>query len=136
MALTPGGLPYPLGTDKVVDGDDAIRALATALDIRVPVNAGTNAALFPWLGTVPNLVSARLLTHAAVATTDVNGSITISFGATPFATAVLFAIAVTRSGSAQNPVINGGQVTLSNFTVIWPTNPNTSISFVWLALGY
>lgn len=32
MALTPGGLPYPLGTDKVVDGDDAIHALAVALD--------------------------------------------------------------------------------------------------------
>lgn len=32
MALTPGGLPYPLGTDKVVDGDDAIKALATTLD--------------------------------------------------------------------------------------------------------
>jgi len=32
MALTPGGLPYPLGTDKVVDGDDAIHNLALALD--------------------------------------------------------------------------------------------------------
>jgi len=32
MALTPGGLPYPVGTDKVVDGDDAIHALALALD--------------------------------------------------------------------------------------------------------
>jgi hypothetical protein len=32
MANTPGGLPYPLGTDKVVDGDDAIHALATWLD--------------------------------------------------------------------------------------------------------
>jgi hypothetical protein len=35
MALTPGGLPYPVGTDKVVDGDDAIHALATAVDRRV-----------------------------------------------------------------------------------------------------
>jgi len=32
MATTPGGLPYPVGTDKVVDGDDAIKALATTLD--------------------------------------------------------------------------------------------------------
>lgn len=34
MALTPGGLPYPVGTDKVVDGDDAIKALAIAVDTR------------------------------------------------------------------------------------------------------
>jgi hypothetical protein len=32
MAKTPGGNPYPLGTEHVVDGDDAIHALATALD--------------------------------------------------------------------------------------------------------
>lgn len=36
MALTTNGLPYPVGTDLVVDGDDAIRALAEALDPRVP----------------------------------------------------------------------------------------------------
>jgi len=34
MATTPGGLPYPVGTDKVVDGDDAIHALAVAVDER------------------------------------------------------------------------------------------------------
>jgi hypothetical protein len=32
MATTPGGLPYPIGTDFVVDGDNAIRALAEELD--------------------------------------------------------------------------------------------------------
>lgn len=32
MATTPGGLPYPVGTDLVVDGDDQIRALATTID--------------------------------------------------------------------------------------------------------
>lgn len=32
MATTPNGLPYPVGTDKVVDGDDAIKALALFLD--------------------------------------------------------------------------------------------------------
>jgi hypothetical protein len=29
---TPNGLPYPVGTDRVMDGDDAIKALALALD--------------------------------------------------------------------------------------------------------
>jgi hypothetical protein len=32
MATTSTGKPYPLGTDKVVDGDDAIKALALAVD--------------------------------------------------------------------------------------------------------
>jgi hypothetical protein len=32
MGTTPGGLPYPDGADKVVDGDDAIKALAQAVD--------------------------------------------------------------------------------------------------------
>lgn len=34
MATTSGGLPYPVGTDKVVDGDNQIRALAEAVDAR------------------------------------------------------------------------------------------------------
>jgi hypothetical protein len=32
MATTPGGLPYPVGTDHVVDGDDAIKALALGVE--------------------------------------------------------------------------------------------------------
>lgn len=32
MATTGRGLPYPVGTDFLVDGDNAIRALAEALD--------------------------------------------------------------------------------------------------------
>jgi hypothetical protein len=32
MATTTNGLPYPVGTDKVVDGDDAIRSLAESVD--------------------------------------------------------------------------------------------------------
>ena len=31
MATTASGLPYPVGTDRVMDGDDAIKALAEAL---------------------------------------------------------------------------------------------------------
>lgn len=33
-ATTPNGLPYPVGTDLVRDGDDAIRDLALAVDHR------------------------------------------------------------------------------------------------------
>lgn len=34
MGTTPAGLPYPEGTDFVMDGDDAIKALATAIRIK------------------------------------------------------------------------------------------------------
>lgn len=34
MATTPGGYPYPEGTDFVVDGDDAIHALAQTIEDR------------------------------------------------------------------------------------------------------
>ena len=43
MANTPGGLPYPVGTDFVVDGDNAIRALAEALDRRVAYGGSMRA---------------------------------------------------------------------------------------------
>lgn len=35
-ANTPNGLPYPLGTDPLAQGDDAIHALADELNKRVP----------------------------------------------------------------------------------------------------
>src|SRR5262245_35079647 len=40
------GLPYPLGTDPISDGDDAIKALAQALDpawTALPLNTGLTA---------------------------------------------------------------------------------------------
>lgn len=43
MANTTGGLPYPVGTDFVVDGDNAIRALAEALDRRVAYGGSARA---------------------------------------------------------------------------------------------
>lgn len=35
-ANTAKGYPYPLGTDRVMDGDDAIKNLATAVDTKLP----------------------------------------------------------------------------------------------------
>jgi hypothetical protein len=34
-SVTPKGYPYPVGTDRVMDGDDAIKALATAVDTKL-----------------------------------------------------------------------------------------------------
>lgn len=43
MANTTHGLPYPVGTDRVMDGDNVIRSLAEALDPAV-INPGVVAA--------------------------------------------------------------------------------------------
>lgn len=60
-ANTPNGLPYPLGTDRVMDGDDAIKNLATGIRatqgiVTMPAGTGgrTLAITFPaGLFTVP-----------------------------------------------------------------------------------
>jgi len=44
-ANTPKGFPYPLGTDRLADGDDAIHNLATAVDTKVGVAAAGIAAV-------------------------------------------------------------------------------------------
>lgn len=38
-ANTAKGYPYPLGTDRVTDGDDAIKNLATAVDTKLPARS-------------------------------------------------------------------------------------------------
>jgi hypothetical protein len=44
-ANTANGYPYPLGTDRVMDGDDSIHALAQAVDDRLRVSAAGSAAI-------------------------------------------------------------------------------------------
>jgi hypothetical protein len=48
-------LPYPLGTDRVMDGDDAIRRLAQSVDnmiqmaqLTIPITAAQTAASVTW----------------------------------------------------------------------------------------
>lgn len=51
MANTPHGYPYPIGTDRVMDGDDAIHSLATAVDSKAGVHASGTVTL-PAPGTI------------------------------------------------------------------------------------
>lgn len=55
-ATTPGrNLPYPLGTDRLMDGDDAIRKLALSAEnmiqvgqVTVPISAANTPAQITW----------------------------------------------------------------------------------------
>lgn len=44
-ANTAKGYPYPLGTDRLMDGDDAIKALAEAIDARIGVVAAGSVSV-------------------------------------------------------------------------------------------
>jgi len=59
-ANTAKGYPYPLGTDRVTDGDDAIHNLAAAVDTRTGVGTA---------GTVVTPVPGALNTQTSVAVT-------------------------------------------------------------------
>lgn len=49
MAATSRGYPYPLGTDRVMDGDDAIHALAQAVEDKLGGPQITGPAAVPAL---------------------------------------------------------------------------------------
>jgi hypothetical protein len=44
MATNPKGYPYPVGTDRVMDGDDAIKALADAVAAKLGQQVATGQA--------------------------------------------------------------------------------------------
>lgn len=50
MGTTSKGYPYPEGTDLVVDGDDAIEALAEAIDAKLPAAMTAGNASIPNAG--------------------------------------------------------------------------------------
>jgi hypothetical protein len=71
---TPHGLPFPTGTDKVRDGDNAIEALARAVDTYVPIPLDL-------VGTRRDKV-AMMVTPGLTATFDANGRYQLNVSAT------------------------------------------------------
>lgn len=92
-ATTPKGYPYPLGTDRLMDGDDAIHNLAQALDD----NVGRVAA-----GQVTVNIT-TLNTPASTAVTFPVGR----FNASPFAVAQYNGTLSNRQGQAQGMTATG-----------------------------
>lgn len=44
-SATANGYPYPVGTDRVMDGDDAIKALAEAADAKAGITAAGQGSI-------------------------------------------------------------------------------------------
>lgn len=114
-ASTPHGYPYPLGTDRVMDGDDAIHNLATAVDTQLGAAAQ---------GTVSCPITA-VSTPVSVSITFPSGR----FNAVP---------AVTLGAGGTNP--DFFRVSVSNVTatgcILWGYRATGSAAFPisWIAL--
>lgn len=101
-ATTAKGYPYPLGTDRLMDGDDAIKNLATAMDTKSGVSASGVA-------TVP----------VAVIGTPV--SVTVTFPAGRFSTAPNVQVTAQATAPQNFAVgIGSGSITTTGVT-IWGT---------------
>lgn len=113
---TTNGYPYPVGTDRVMDGDDAIKALAQAADTKAGVMAAGSAVVTiangASFGTLAVTFPAGRFSAVPVVVSDINTS-TNTFMSTcnaPTATGVTLT-AATKTGS------NVG--TATNLTVAW-----------------
>lgn len=130
MATTPGGLPYPVGTDFVVNGDDAMGALAKATDARkasiiVKDNQGTAMPA----GAVP-----MILAFPAQDNTDASGRLHITF-TPPFATPPILTVLVV-SGATTSPVVDGAAVNAGDAYVIWPGFGSHTVRVAVIAIGW
>jgi hypothetical protein len=85
-ANTPKGFPYPVGTDRVMDGDDAIKNLATAVDTMLGtaaaamVTSAVPGSLNTPVSTAITFPAGRFTTPPQLVAT-INGSAGQAFGA-------------------------------------------------------
>jgi hypothetical protein len=151
VANTPNGLPYPVGTDLVVNGDDAIRALAETVDPKTGTPAGAtftpDASLWAPDGTIASVLTragGRWLltafvrnknTGAYAAGVAVLGSVSanarVATGPTTVRTAGVISLA------AANPLVVGVQLNVITgaLQVLFP-NAIASIAAGQLGLGW
>lgn len=125
------GLPYPTGTDRVADGDNAIQALADALDFG---GVRVGAAAIPF-GTQVNAVrKATMQTAAFDAQTDPGGILAVTFPV-PFTSMILHFSATLLVGGAYNPVIANGTMNLSGATLYFPDAASVIVKGSYLVIG-
>jgi hypothetical protein len=82
MANTPLGYPYPVGTDRVMDGDDAIHNLASAVDNKLGLGASG-------------------IVTVAVTALGAPGSTTVTFPASRFTVAPFVCTAIVAANPQQ-----------------------------------
>lgn len=118
MANTAKGWPYPIGTDRVADGDNAIKAVADRLELRLGsgIAAGSVSIPCPTVGTA--------------------GTVTVTFPAGYFTVApYVLTNAVSGVGAQQLQSAIASFVTVTGFTAAaCRTNGTANVVSHWLAL--
>ena len=115
-ANTTKGYPYPLGTDRIMDGDDAIKNLAQAMDTKSGISAAGTV-------TIP-------FTAATTAT-----SVTVTFPVGRF-TVAPSPVVTAQITAPQNVTVSvaGGSVTTTGMTVWgYRYSGNSQIGVFWIA---
>lgn len=115
-ANTPKGYPYPLGTDRLADGDDAIHALATAVDTMIGVGAAG---------------SVSVTTPASGA-----GTAAVTFPVGRFASAPFVALTLVSTGATQgNGNLTATGIGTAGFTANYNRGAASTFTVHWLALS-
>jgi len=117
-AATAKGFPYPLGTDRLADGDDAIKALAEKVDTAIGVCAA---------GTATTGVPSALNTPVSAAVTFPAGRFTVAPQ-----------VMVTISGSSVNAFapLGASGVNTSGFQLWYSKSSGglAAINVLWMAI--
>ena len=110
MGTTDLGLPYPAGTDLVMDGNDALQALAVAVNAKLIRHAAAGNRLDTASAAPSQPDNLRIFTGRLSASIT-SGLLNFTFSGTGFPNGVLGIWATTISGTPASPVINAGNVT-------------------------
>lgn len=108
------GYPYPLGSDRLMDGDDAIHALATSVDYSIQA------------GTVVVTPSAQ----------DTDTSLTVTFPH-PYAVPPIVVVAPMTGPPSANysQAVFASNVTTTNFAARVKRSTVVGITVAWVAIG-
>ena len=106
MATLPGGAPYPVGTDKVVNGDDAIKALAQYVDRMHAEFDGNTTANPNVVALTGNWVGDSTKSWGNVSTVNGAQLMTVTAGVHSIQASVRFGAAIT--GRAYGEIQVGG----------------------------
>jgi hypothetical protein len=112
MANTAKGYPYPVGTDRVMDGDDAIRNLATAVDTKAGLVASGTGVVVITAGNTP--ATAVITFPAGLFTQSPMVSLTLS-GANAVTTQAM--TLVTRDAASMT--VSGVRGSAGNMSFYW-----------------
>lgn len=113
---TPKNIPYPLGTDRVMDGDDAMRRIAQSVD---------------------NMVQGRA-ESIPVTTADTNGTLAVTFPV-PYASPPVVVTGLNQgppAGTNQNAFVWAASITATGFNFVGRRSASgTTLSASWVAVG-